>query len=325
MLIKTTKWLAISVTLLASILLGGLNAYASEEADFEVIMLGVGSPPPLMHRFGAGTLIKAGDKYLLVDCGRGVTQRLWQLGVPLGRVDGLFVTHLHSDHVIGIPDLLLTGWLSSPFGGRKGNFNVWGPEGTQSMMDHIRLAYQGDVDIRVKDQGFTLEGVTPNTVEIEAGLIYNQDGVKVTAIVVNHGELIKPAYGYRVDYDGRSVVISGDTKYYPPLAEAAKGTDLFIHAVGAAKPELLASKDSWRVILDHHTEPEDVGRIFGQAQPKMAALYHYVTLTNGEIKPPSLGEISARLKTTYTGPLTMGADLTRFIIGKDKVTVIPPQ
>lgn len=325
MLIKTTKRLAISVILLASILLGGLNAYASEEADFEVIMLGVGSPPPLMHRFGAGTLIKAGDKYLLVDCGRGVTQRLWQLGVPLGRVDGLFVTHLHSDHVIGIPDLLLTGWLSSPFGGRKGNFNVWGPEGTQSMMDHIRLAYQGDVDIRVKDQGFTLEGVTPNTVEIEAGLIYDQDGVKVTAIVVNHGELIKPAYGYRVDYDGRSVVISGDTKYYPPLAEAAKGTDLFIHAVGAAKPELLASKESWRVILDHHTEPEDVGRIFEQAQPKMAALYHYVTLTNGKIKPPSLDDISARLKTTYSGPVTMGADLTRFVIGKDKVTVIPPQ
>ncbi|MDG2166986.1 MAG: MBL fold metallo-hydrolase, partial [Opitutales bacterium] len=260
MLIKTTKRLAISATLLASLLLGGPNTHASEDTDFEVIMLGVGSPPPLMHRFGAGTLIKAGDKYLLVDCGRGVTQRLWQLGVPLGRVDGLFVTHLHSDHVIGIPDLLLTGWLSSPFGGRKGNFNVWGPEGTQSMMDHIRLAYQGDVDIRVKDQGFTLEGVTPNTVEIEPGLIYDQDGVKVTAIVVNHGELIKPAFGYRVDYDGRSVVISGDTKYYPPLAEAAKGTDLFIHAVGAAKPELLASKESWRVILDHHTEPEDVGR-----------------------------------------------------------------
>lgn len=325
MLIKTLKRLALSVTLLASLLLGSLSASANQETDFEVIMLGVGSPPPLMNRFGAGTLIKAGDKYLLVDCGRGVTQRLWQLGVPLGRVDGLFVTHLHSDHVIGIPDLLLTGWLSSPFGGRKGNFNVWGPEGTKSMMHHIRLAYQGDVDIRVKDQGFSLDGVTPNAVDIEAGVVYDQGGVKVTAIVVNHGEFIKPAYGYRVDYDGRSVVISGDTKYYPPLAEAAKGTDLFIHAVGAAKPELLASRDSWRVILDHHTEPEDVGRIFDQAQPKMAALYHYVTLTNGQIKPPSLDEISTRLKTTYSGPLTMGADLTRFVIGKEKVTVIPPE
>ena len=325
MLIKTIKRLVLSVSIFASLFAGALNTQANEEADFEVIMLGVGSPPPLMNRFGAGTLVKAGGKYLLIDCGRGVTQRLWQVGVPLGRIDGLFVTHLHSDHVIGIPDLLLTGWLSSPFGGRKGNLNVWGPEGTKSMMHHIRLAYKGDIDIRVEDQGFSLDGVTPNAVDIEAGLIYDEDGVQVTAIVVNHGEFIKPAYGYRVDYDGRSVVISGDTKYYPPLAEAAKGTDLFIHAVGAAKPELLASRESWRVILDHHTEPEDVGRIFDQAQPKMAALYHYVTLTNGQIKPPSLSEISTRLKTTYSGPLTMGADLTRFVIGKEKVTVIPPE
>jgi len=322
---KTITRLLVSATLLASILAPCLNAQASEEPDFEVIMLGVGSPPPFMHRFGPATLIKAGGKYLLVDAGRGVTQRLWQLKIPLGRVDGLFVTHLHSDHVVGIPDLLLTGWLSSPFGGRKGNFNVWGPEGTKSMMHHIRLAYQGDVDIRVKDQGFSLENVTPNTAEIQPGLIYDQEGVRVTAIEVNHGELIKPAFGFRVDYDGRSVVISGDTKYHPPLAEAAKGTDLFIHAVGAAKPELLESKISWSTILNHHTEPEDVGRIFEQAQPKMAALYHFVTLTNGQIKPPSLDEISARLKTTYSGPVTIGADLTRFVIGKDKVTVIAPE
>lgn len=322
---KTIKVLVPSVFLLASILVGAANIHASEEADFEVIMLGVGSPPPFMNRFGPGTLIKAGDKYLLVDAGRGVTQRLWQLRIPLGRIDGLFVTHLHSDHVIGIPDVLLTGWLSSPFGGRKGNFNVWGPVGTKSMMHHIRLAYQGDVDIRVKDQGFSEDDVAPNTVEIQPGLIYDQDGVKVTAIEVNHGELIKPAFGYRIEYDGRSVVISGDTKYHPPLAEAAKGTDLFIHAVGAAKPELLESRLAWRTILNHHTEPEDVGRIFEQAQPKMAALYHFVTLTNGTIKPPSLEEISTRLKTTYSGPVTMGADLTRFVIGEDQVTVIPPE
>ncbi len=325
MKIKNINLFVMGLSLIASLLVGLPNAHANEDADFEVIMLGVGSPPPLMNRFGPGTLIKAGDKYLLVDAGRGVTQRLWQLKIPLGRIDGLFVTHLHSDHVIGIPDVLLTGWLSSPFGGRKGNFNVWGPKGVKAMMHHIRLAYQGDIDIRVKDQGFSVEDVAPNTSEIQPGLIYDQDGVKVTAIEVNHGEFIKPAFGYRVDYDGRSVVISGDTKYHPPLAEAAKGVDLFIHAVGAAKPELLESRLAWRTILNHHTEPEDVGRIFEIAQPKMAALYHFVTLTNGTIKPPSLDEISTRLKTTYSGPVVMGADLTRFIIGKDEVTVVSPE
>ena len=102
-------------------------------------------------------------------------------------------------------------------------------------------------------------------------VIYDQDGVKVAAIEVNRSELIKPAFGYRIDYDRRSVVISGDTKYHPPLAEAAKGTDLFIHAV--ARPnQSWESRLAWRTILSHHTEPE-VGRVFEQAQPKMAALY----------------------------------------------------
>ena len=147
--------------LLLALLVPCLNGQASDEAHFEVIILGVRSPPPFMHRVGPATLIKAGEKYLLVDAGRGVTQCLWQLKIPLGRLDGLFVTHLHSDHVVCIPDLLLTVWLSSPFGGRKGNFTVWGPKGTKSMMDRVRLACHGGVDIRVKDQGYSEENVTP--------------------------------------------------------------------------------------------------------------------------------------------------------------------
>ena len=91
-----------------------------------------------------------------------------------------------------------------------------------------------------------------------------------------------------------------------------------------ASVTLLASLLAPCLNAQANDEPEDVGRIFEQAQPKMAALYHFVTLTNGQIKPPTLNDISARLKTTYSGPVTIGADLTRFVIGKDKVTVIPP-
>ena len=167
--------------------------------------------------------------------------------------------------------------------------------------------------------------MTPNTVEIKAVLIYDQSAVKVTAIEINHGELIKPASGYRVDYDGRSAVISTDSKYHPLLAEPAIGSDLFIHAFGAAKSELQASRISWRTILNIHTEPEGVVSIFGYAQPKMKALYHFVTLTNRQIKPPVLDKTSTRLKTTYSCPVTIGKDLTRFVFGKDEVTVIPPE
>ncbi|MDA1089794.1 MAG: MBL fold metallo-hydrolase [Proteobacteria bacterium] len=295
-----------------------------DKPDFQVIMLGVGTPVPFMHRFGPATLVIAGDKYLLFDAGRGVTQRLWQDKIPLGRVDVLFLTHLHSDHVVGIPDLLLTGWLTSPFGKRKGNFVVRGPEGTESMMEHMVKAFAADIDIRVKDQNFSRVGVTPDALDIVPGPVYSEGGIKVTAIDVNHGEKIKPTVGYRIDYKGRSVVISGDTKYLPALAKAAEGVDLFIHSIAGAKKELLESNQSWKNIIAHHTEPEDVGRIFAAAKPKMGALYHLVTLTNGKIKPPSLGDLMTRLKTTYNGAVTMGADRTRFIIGKAGVTVIAP-
>lgn len=311
---------------LALLIVGIAPVTAQDKPDFQVVLLGVGTPPPFMNRFGPATLVIAGDKYLLFDAGRGVTQRLWQDRVPLGRVDVLFLTHLHSDHVVGIPDLLLTGWLKSPFGRRTGKFVVRGPEGTESMMAHMVKAFEADINIRVADQGFSREGVTPDAKDIGTGLVYDEAGVKVTAIEVNHGDKIKPTIGYRIDYAGRSVVISGDTKYHPPLAEAAKGADLFIHAIAAAKQELLESADSWKVILAHHTEPEDVGRIFAQAQPKMGALYHLVTLTNGKIKPPTLGDLVTRLKTTYDGPVTVGADRMRFVIATDGVKVIePPQ
>ncbi len=318
------------LTTLVSIWVLGLMAFtaiqtdvkAQDKPDFEVTMLGVGSPPPFMHRFGPATLVRAGNKYLLFDAGRGVTQRLWQDKISLGRIDMLFLTHLHSDHIVGIPDLLLTGWLKSPFGNRKGKFNITGPKGTTAMMDHMVKAFAADINIRVEDQKFAREGVTPNSNEIVPGVVYDDEGVRVTAIEVNHGEKIKPTFGFRIDYKGRSVVISGDTKYHPPLAKAGAGADLFIHAVAGAKKELIESHKMWKVILDHHTSPEDVGRIFAEAKPKMAALHHFVTLTNGKIKPPSLGDLLSRLKTTYDGPVTVGADRMRFIIGTDGVTVV---
>lgn len=298
-----------------------LPASAQEKSDFQVILLGTGSPPPLMHRFGPSTLVQVGGKNFLFDVGRGVTQRLWQKKIALGKIDYVLVTHLHSDHVVGIPDLLMTGWLRGPFAFRKHAFRVFGPTGTVNMMTHIRKAYGWDIKTRMEDQKIPEAGVKVEAHNIKAGTVYEADGVKVTAFDTNHGKLIKPTLGYRVDYDGRSVVLSGDTKYSDNLIAHAKGVDVIIHSIGAARPELLASHPRWGRILDHHIGPEDAGRVFTATKPKMAIYSHIVALTNGKIKPVFPPMLVKRTRTTYQGPLIVGKDLMTITIAKSGISI----
>ena len=294
------------------------------DGKIPVTLLGAGTPPPFLSRFGAATLVQAGGQTLLFDCGRGTTQRLWQKRVPLGAVDHLFLTHLHSDHVVGIPDLWLTGWLTSPFGRRPGPFNVYGPAGTAAMMANLEEAFAWDVATRLEDQKLPEQGVAVAATEIAEGVVYDRDGVTVTAFEVDHGDLIQPAFGFRVDYDDRSVVISGDTRYSENLVRHAQGADLLIHSVAAIRQELLDSAVSWQRIMDHHSEPEDAGRVFAQVRPRMAAYTHVVRLTYGTIPPVGEDEMVARTRTVYDGPLTMGKDLMSFAVTEEAVTVLEP-
>ncbi|MEO7851334.1 MAG: MBL fold metallo-hydrolase [Rubrivivax sp.] len=209
---------ALQVAALSLLLTGLLSAPPAQAQpvatdEFRVTLLGTGSPAPIMRRFGPGVLVQAGAKTLLFDSGRGGTQRLMQLGLPLGKVDALFLTHLHSDHVVGIPDLWLTGWLEAAYAQRKGPFVVYGPAGTKGLMDGLAQAYAWDIKARIADQGLKPEAIRAEVTEVVEGVVYEQAGVKVTAIEVDHGDLLKPALGYRVDYAGRSVTISGDTRF----------------------------------------------------------------------------------------------------------------
>ncbi len=181
--------------------------------EIRVTLLGTGSPPPVMDRFGPATLVQAGGVTLLFDAGRGVTQRLWQRRVRLGAVDAVFLTHLHSDHVVGLPDLFLTGWLTSPFGQRPGPLRVLGPPGTLRMTDALRQAFDWDIETRIADQALPRAAATFATTEFAASasratgaLVWEQAGVRVTAFEVDHGDLIHPGFGYRVDHAGHSVV-----------------------------------------------------------------------------------------------------------------------
>jgi ribonuclease Z len=286
------------------------------ECDFRVTLLGTGTPKPCPDRFGPSTLIEAGDQKLLIDAGRGATIRLYQLGVPLGQIDALLLTHYHSDHVVGIPDLWLTGWLQSHHARRTKPFRVIGPTGAKCLMSHLEKAYALDIEIRLEDEKLPPEGAAIAVTEFRSdGVVYATDDLKVTAFEVDHGAVIKPAFGYRIEYAGRAVVISGDTRYNENVVTYGAGADLLIHEVAMARPELMSEAHIGR-IMAHHTTAREAGMAFARTKPKLAAYTHLVFLASDRIGPATVEYLIAETRQTYAGPLEVGEDLMSFEIGE---------
>jgi len=284
------------------------NSGEPGQAAIRVTLLGTGNPRPVMSRFGPSILVEAGNRKLLFDCGRGATQRLHQLEIPFNQADMLFLTHLHSDHTVGIPDLWLTGWVM----GRHVPLRVWGPAGTAAMMKHLEEAYAFDVHIRRDvDEQLAAEGAAVEAHDIEQGMVYEQDGVKVTAFTVDHG-VVKPALGYRVDYAGHSVTLSGDTRPSENLIRFAQGTDVLIHEV----LDLEAYREADRTytsaqvekVIAHHTTGEEAGIVFSRVKPRLAVYSHVV--------PPDAPNVIAEARKHYAGPLELGEDLMSIEIGE---------
>lgn len=315
----------ITLTFLLALLLQATpwaHAQPAGPDEFRVTLLGTGSPSPVMRRFGPGVLIQAGGKNLVIDAGRGVTQRLMQSGLRLGQVDAMFLTHLHSDHVVGLPDLWLTGWLAAGFAQRKGPFVVYGPKGTQNLMDGLTRAYDWDIKARIADQKLDPASIQATVTEIKEGVVYEQGGVRVTAFEVDHGELLHPAFGFRIDYAGRSVTVSGDTRFNENLIKHATGTDLLIHQVAAARDELV-QLPVFKVILAHHTQPHEAGTVFTRVKPKLAVYYHFVLLGTPKIPAVTEEEVLEMTRKTYAGPLVIGEDLMAFRLDSDQVVRLP--
>jgi len=290
--------------------------------EFRVTLLGTGSPAPVMRRFGPGVLVEAGGKKLLIDSGRGTTQRLLQAGLRLGQLDALFITHLHSDHIVGIPDLWLTGWLEAAYAQRKGPFRVYGPAGTNDLMQGLVKAFDWDIRARIADQNLAPENVRPDVTEITQGVVFEQGGVKVTAFDVDHGDLLKPALGFRVDYAGRSVTVSGDTRFSENLITHAMGSDLLIHQVAAVREELLKNP-VFKVILAHHTRPDEAGTLFTRVKPRLAVFYHFVLLGTPGVPAVTEKDVFEMARKTYDGPLLIGEDLMAFRLERDAVVALP--
>lgn len=315
-------WLAVLLVVVLGAGWSGAQGQTAAKSDFRVTLLGSGTPVPEPARLGPATLVEAGGQKLLFDAGRGATVRLFQLRVPLRDVGPLFLTHFHSDHTVGIPDVWLSGWLGGPWARRTTPFRVTGPTGTKDLMANLERAYAADIKIRMADENYPAEGIRVIAEEFPmGGVVYEKDGVRVTAFEVDHGDLIKPSYGYRIDYDGRAVVISGDTRFDKNVIKHGTGVDLLIHEVAAVRPELLKDAQVQRVMA-HHTSPQEAGRVFQLARPKLAVYTHLVLLARPGVPAVTAEELVAQTRATYDGPLVVGEDLMAFDVGKAGVEII---
>lgn len=314
--------LSVPIVLLLSIAAsGGVGAQkptaAATDSNLKVILLGTAAGPTTSpQRLGISTLVIAGPEKLLFDCGRSLTTAMARLEINPADVTKVFLTHLHSDHIVSLPELYLFPWAQ----GRRLPLQVWGPDGTRSMVKHLQDAFSVDVHIRRDlDEKFSGEGIKVVATDIHDGVVYEANGVKVTAFTVDHGP-VKPAFGYRVDYRGRSVAMSGDTKPSENLIKFSQGVDVLIHEVGRSKqdPALVGPPDEVlpgspltrgqiKTIAEHHTDGLEAGRVFERIKPKLAVFSHYNA-------PPAA--ILSLVRQSYAGAVEFGEDLMTIDIGE---------
>jgi ribonuclease Z len=292
-------------------LIVSFNAVAETQGKFLVTLLGTGNPRPSMDRFGPSVLVEVGREVLLFDVGRGSLQRLQQAGVSYSSLTGVFITHVNSDHVVGRPDLWVCGW---GVWRRTTPLEVWGPAGTAEMVARLREAYRFDLQIRVEDDKAHPEGGRLVAIDIDEQIVLNRNDVKVTAFRVDHGP-VKPAFGYRVDYQDHSVVLSGDTRKSENLVKHARGTDVLIHEVATASASELEQSPQARSVMAHHTSPREAAEIFREVAPKLA-VYSHIGLRGAVTE----GDIMKITRQTYGGAIAMGQDLMTIDVRTAKLT-----
>lgn len=288
----------------------GSSISTSGDADSTiVILLGTGTPYPDPHAQGPAIAVTVGDRIFLFDAGPGVVRQMSAAGLPVraGPVTALFLTHLHSDHTLGYPDLIFTSWVM----GRRRPLRVVGPSGTQAMTDHLLAAWSEDIAIRTDG----LEHGNPGGYAVEVretggGVVYDSAGIRITAIAVNHGSWAQ-AFGYLVDTPDGRIVISGDTRACPALEQAARGASLLIHEVYSGAhlgPEPRSGGADWpEYMRAFHTSDRELGEIAARARPDLLILYHAVRMgaTDREL-------LEGIRWGGYSGRVVVGTDLARF-------------
>jgi len=270
----------------------------SQVATTKVILLGTGTPNADPDRWGPALAILSNNQPYIVDFGPGVVHRAVEAGIDVTKLTRAFLTHLHSDHTVGYPDLILTPWVL----GRAEPLQVYGPPGIKHMTDHILAAYKED--IRERSEGLQPsndQGWRVNAREIKAGIVYKDSNVQVEAFEVDHGSW--RSFGYKFIGDDRSVVISSDTAPTEKIVEVAQGCDVLIHEVYSLAGFAKRPADWQRYHASVHTSSRQLAEMASKARPKLLILYHQLFWGVSE------EELLREITEVYDGKVVSGKDL----------------
>ena len=271
----------------------------------QVVLLGTGTPNADPERSGPALAVVVDGHPYLVDCGPGVVRRAAAAkskgvaGLAVSKLNRVFITHLHTDHTLGLADLIFTPWVLE----RAEPLQVYGPSGTRAMTEHLVAAYTQDIRIRLDGlEPANTEGYKVQAHEIEPGVVYKDERVTVKAFLVDHGSW-KQAFGFRFETPDRVIVVSGDTRPSPNLVEQARGADLLIHEV-YSHAGFQKRVPVWRRYhAAFHTSTLELGEIAAETRPRLVVLTHQ--LFWGATDADLLREIA----TKYDGPVVSGRDL----------------
>jgi ribonuclease BN (tRNA processing enzyme) len=294
----------LSLTFLIFATVAGTNLFA----DTQLVLLGTGTPQAIPERSGpASAIVYKGVAYLF-DAGPGIVRRAaaasMQKNIPALAPEQLrrvFLTHLHSDHTLGVPDLIFSPWTL----GRHEPLELYGPKGTSEMVKHIEAAWSQDIDIRIHGLEHANDmGYKAIVHEIEPGFVYRDGEVTITAVAVHHGSWSQ-AYGYRIQTPDRVIVISGDCAPSPALIQACDGCDILLHEVYVQAGQQQRGEGWIKYLHEFHTSAEQLGEIATKAHPKLLVLYHLVFSPTVRTPEPLLDE----LRRSYSGAAVSGNDL----------------
>ena len=286
-----------------------------EHMDMKAILLGTGIPISGVTRSKPANVVMAGNKLFLVDCGAGVVQRLYMSGIMPARISDVFFTHHHLDHNSGFTDFMMAGWIGKQEPGRKKPVQVYGPTNTKQIIGKFMDAMKWDIDMRVEHTGESPDGVLVKYHEKNDGLVYDSNGIRITAFTVDHG-IIKPAIGFKFEYNGKAIVISGDTLPTENMIKYSERADILIHEAYSKDWMERARKSDPHAeniitkVMNYHSSTNEAAEIAKKAKVKHLVFTHLIP------SPTPAWHFERKWANgagdIYNGKITVGRDLMVF-------------